>query len=151
MVFNPKLLWKVTLTIFLLLLLTSCGLGSAQKGRKPSPDWSRGVPLTVAVAGTADIAVAGNGEAVYLAWPTFLEDELVIHYMQLDETGEPIIDRNLDLPPGRARTPRLLLAGNGQLHLIWARRPVSSSGWELWQATVDADGKIGRASCRERV
>jgi len=139
---DPKGILKTAVTIFLLLLLTSCGLGSAQKGRKPSPDWSRGVPLTVAVAGTADMAVTGNGEAVHLAWPTLLEDELLIHYMQLDETADAIVDRNLDLPPGRARTPRLLLAGDGQLHLVWARRPEGSSGWELWQATVDTDGNV---------
>lgn len=142
MVFGLKGILKIATAAFLLILLASCGLGSAQKGRKPSPDWSRGVPLNVAVAGTADMIVAGDGEAIHLTWPTVLDEELVIHYMQLDKTAVPVIDRDLDLPSGRARSPRLLLTDNGQLHLTWARRPEGSSGWELWQATLDTDGNV---------
>jgi hypothetical protein len=142
MTFELKGILKVATAVFLLILLTSCGLGSAQKGRKPSPDWSRGVPLNVAVAGTADMIVAENGETLHLAWPSVLDDELVIHYLQLDQTAEPVVDRDLELPPGRARTPHLLLADNGQLHLTWARRPEGSSGWELWQAMLDTSGNV---------
>ena len=140
--FETKGVLKIVTAIFFLTFLTSCGLGSAQKGRKPSPDWSRGVPLNVAVAGTADMLVTENGATVHLVWPTVLDDELVIHYMQLDETADPVVDRDLALPMGRARTPRLLWGNNGQLQLIWALRPESSSGWELWQAHMDTAGNV---------
>lgn len=140
MVFDFRRLWKIT-AVTLLFLLTSCGLGAAPKGRKPSPDWSRGVPLNVSVAGTAGMAVSDDGNRVHVTWPTVVEDELVIHYMQIDESLTPIVDRNLDLPEGRARTPRLLLDENGNVQLVWARRP-GGGVWELWQAVVNGEGEV---------
>ena len=62
MTFEYKRLLKVLTAVSLFFLLTSCGLGSAPKGRKPSPDWSRGAPLSTSVAGTADLAVVGGGK-----------------------------------------------------------------------------------------
>ena len=143
MVFSCKELQRKSTAVFLflLLLLTSCGLGSAQKGRKPSPDWSRGVPLDVSVAGTAGMVVTENGKTVHVAWPAVVDDDLAIHYMQLDETGTIVVDRTLDLPSGRARTPHLLLADNGQVQLVWARR-LGGGVWELWQAIVDGEGDV---------
>ena len=135
----------VPLLLFLLLLLTSCGLGSAQKGRKPSPDWSRGIPLDTSIAGTVGMVVSENGEIIHVAWPTVVDDDLVIHYMQLDKNSVPIVDRNLDLPAGRARTPRLLLDNTGALRMVWARRP-GGGLWELWQAVLDSEGNVVETS-----
>ncbi|MGD2048361.1 MAG: hypothetical protein PVH03_02640, partial [Chloroflexota bacterium] len=47
--------------LLLLLFLSGCGLGSAQVGRKPSPDWSRGIPLSSNVGGTIGMIVDGAG------------------------------------------------------------------------------------------
>ena len=145
MILGNKYLLKVVTAVYLLIFLTGCGLGSAPRGRKPSPDWSRGIPLDASVAGTPGLVVAGNGESVHIAWPTTVENNLVIHYRQLDQSGTLVVDRNLDLPAGRTRTPRLLLTENGNVTLVWALRPEGSPGWELWQAVLDGQSNVTEA------
>ncbi len=140
MVFKPKYLLQMLTAVFLTFIITSCGFGSAPKGRKPSPDWSRGVPIGTTVAGTVGMAVEGDSEQFHFVWPKFVEGELAIHYLQLDETAVPLIDKTLELPAGRSRTPRFWLADEG-LYLVWARRP-SGGNWELWQALLDDNGDI---------
>jgi hypothetical protein len=61
--------------VIFLLVLTGCGLGSAEPGRKPSPDWSRGTALSSDVGGTVGMAVIGDAESAHLVWPTALDDQ----------------------------------------------------------------------------
>ena len=85
-----------------------------------------------------------------MTWPTVVDDDLVIHYMQLDETAVPTIDRNLDLPPGRARLRACSWRTTGQVHLVWVRRPEGSAGWQLWQALIDDAGTLQRQANSQR-
>ena len=140
MICKPKYLLQILTAVFLSFIITSCGFGSAPKGRKPSPDWSRGVPIGSTVAGTVGMAVEAANEQIHFVWPKSVEGELVIHYLRLDETGVPLIDKTVELPAGRSRTPRLWLADAG-LYLVWARRP-SGGNWELWRALLDDDGRV---------
>ncbi len=126
----------------LLLFLAGCGLGTAQIGRKPSPDWSRGLPVSTDAGGTIDMLVEGSGQAVHFVWPTAADDQAHIHYTQLDNRASPVVDKDLILPEGRQRTPRLLDAGPDKLHLFWARRISSSKGWVLWHALLDKAGNV---------
>jgi hypothetical protein len=126
--------------VIFLLVLTGCGLGSAEPGRKPSPDWSRGTALSSDVGGTVGMAVIGDAESAHLVWPTALDDQAHIHYVQLNSSGETVADKDLDLPAGRFRTPRLLTDEDDNLHLIWAMRTEDSGGWELWHSLLSSEG-----------
>jgi len=135
--------------ISLILVLSGCGLGTAEKGRKPSPDWSRGLPLSTSVSGSVGMAVAGDGERIHFVWPTAAAgDQTLIHYQQLDSLAETTADHDLELPSGRLRAPRLLLAGEDQAHLFWSRRPDGSKGWELWHALLDSFGNLAGSPTR---
>jgi len=124
------------------ILLTGCGLGSAEAGRKPSPDWSRGISLSSDVGGTVGMVVTGEAEAVHFVWSTALDDQDHIHYLQLNDEAKTVIDLDLELPEARVRSPRLLLAGDGNLHLLWARRVSGSKYWELWHSLLDEEGQL---------
>jgi hypothetical protein len=128
--------------LFVIVILSACGVGSAEPGRKPSPDWSRGVPLTADVKGTVGMSVAGASDAVNLAWPVGTEDArtTLIHYQRLDGEANTIVDRDLELPSGLLRTSRLLQAANDQTHLFWASR--IGPNWELWHVLLDALGDL---------
>jgi len=126
----------------LLILLSGCGLGSAQAGRKPSPDWSRGISLSSDVGGTVGMAVTGEVDAIHFVWPTALDDQAHVHYVQLNNEGDTNIDMDLALSEGRVRSPRLLLAGDGKLHLLWGKRVTGSKYWELWHALLDESGQL---------
>ncbi|MCP4356478.1 MAG: hypothetical protein GY796_00470 [Chloroflexi bacterium] len=137
-----KLIFSVGIILILLLVLSGCGI-SEEKGRKPGPDWSKGLPLSTAVIGTVGMAIENNGEIVHLAWmETVLNDDPQLRYMQMDAQAQPVMEQTLALPHGRVRAPRLLLANNNQLYLFWALRPAGSSGWQLWQATLDDAGNL---------
>ncbi|MGB3716933.1 MAG: hypothetical protein WA996_21135 [Candidatus Promineifilaceae bacterium] len=137
-----KAILVFSVTLLLPLLISACGLGSAQPGRVPSPDWSRGVSLSSDVGGSIGLVVTGAADAVHLVWPTALDDQEHIHYYQLDDTGSLTVERDLELPEGRVRSPRLLIAGDDKLHLLWARRVEGSSNWELWHALLDDSGEL---------
>lgn len=92
------------------------------------------------------MAISGDAQAIHLAWPTASDDQAHIHYLQLNERAETVVDVNLELPAGRVRSPRLLTAGDDNLHLLWAIRPAGSSHWELWYTLLDYSGdSIGTA------
>jgi hypothetical protein len=137
---KPLLLTVLALTLFL--LLTACGLGSAEPGRQPSPDWSRGIPLSSDVGGTLGMVVTGAADSIHIVWPTVLDDQAHIHYVQLNDEGAITVDRDLELPEGRVRSPRLLSAADGDLHLFWARRVSGSENWELWHSLLDQSGDL---------
>jgi hypothetical protein len=128
--------------ILIPLLLSACGLGTAEPGRVPSPDWSRGVSLSSNVGGSIGLVVTGDTEAIHFVWPSAIDNQAFIHYLQLDNTGSIFIERDLELPEGRVRSPRLLVAGDGNLHLLWARRVEGSSNWELWHALLSESGEL---------
>lgn len=130
------------LIILLLPILAGCGLGSAQVGRKPSPDWSRGIPLSSNVGGTIGMIVEGAGTSVHFVWPTADDDLAHIHYLQLDDEATPVVDIDLPLPEGRQRTPRLLFASDNRLHLFWASRVSGSTGWVLLHTLLDDSGNL---------
>lgn len=124
------------------LLIAGCGLGDAPSGRIPSADFSRGVALSSDIGGTVGMMVQETGQAISFVWPTATDDQAHIHYQRLDETAQVIEDIDLDLPPGRQRTPRLLAAGEQNLQLFWGNRVPGSQGWTLWQALLTGAGDI---------
>lgn len=132
---------RLLLVAVLVMTLSACGAGADLKGRKPSPDWSRSLPIGSGVRGRVAMAVEGAGETIHMAWPQAVDSQIGVHYEQLDQRAQTVIERRLPLPEGAARTVRLLLSPAGDLHLFWAQR-VSGEGWHLWYARLDDAGEL---------
>jgi hypothetical protein len=133
------ILFFVLLTVFGL-MLAGCSLGQAQAGRRPSPDFSRGMPVSDNVAGTSDMLVNQATGAIHFVWSTAADDQAHVHYLQLNEAAEIVADFDLDLPEARHRAPRLLSANDDLLHLFWGLRSAGSKSWELWHVPLDQAG-----------
>jgi len=136
------LLQNALILLLVTLVIAGCGAGDTPAGRIPSPDWSRGLPITDNVGGTPGMLVQEGGRVVHFAWPTASDDLAHIHYQQLNETAEVLVDLDLDLPDGRHRGPRLAPAGDDQVQIIWGVRLPGSRGWTLWQALLDQSGNF---------
>lgn len=126
---------------FLILLLTACGVGNQQKGRQPSADWSRGLPVGSDLRGAVGLHVEPSGERVHLLWPEAVEDEVTLHYEQLDSSVTTVVETNLTLPGGQMRSPLLLPQADGELTLFWAARASGDEGWRVWGTTLDQNGQ----------
>lgn len=137
---RPRFLTLTLVLIVIIIALTGCGLGDAPAGRVPGPDWSRGVPLSSNIGGTVGMLAQESTGATHFVWPTAADDQSHIHYLRLDNQAEIAADFDLDPLPGRQRTPRLLAAGNNNLHLFWGNRVPDARGWTLWHAILDQQG-----------
>lgn len=72
------------LSVFLFVwLLVGCEI-EAEKSRKPSLDWSRGLPLGTDVLGTVGMAVDPNGENIHVVWPLWSESRGVGFQLDAD-------------------------------------------------------------------
>ena len=128
------------LLVFLVLGVSACQM--RQKGRKPSPDWSRSVPLGVFVRGDIDMVVSPDGESVHLVWLKEEGDQTVAHYVQLDRAAVSQVTRNLDLPPIQVRNPQIALTDGPNLHLLWSSRAENERRWDLWYSRLNRDGEL---------
>ena len=135
---NQKLI-KTVLLFLLMVVLVGC---ETQKGRTPSPDWSRGLPLGSSGRGSIGMAVADDSSRVYITWPDLSDGEPAIRYMQLNDEADPLVDTHLPLPDGEKRTPRLLLAEGGNAHFLWAFRENGRSNWTLNYTQLDQNGEF---------
>ncbi len=137
-----KTLKAVQLILILLtgLLLIGC---ETQKGRIPSPDWSRGLPLGSSARGTIGMVVDEERGRVHLSWPDTSNGEKTVRYMQLDDEAEIQVDIHLPLAEGINRTPRLALANGENLHFLWAfRNGKNQPLWTLNYTQLMADGRF---------
>ena len=135
---------KAAVLFFLFLII---GFGSAcqmqQKGRKPAPDWSRGLPLGVFVRGDVDLVVMEDGELAYFVWLTEDEEgQSKVQYVVLDKTAVSLTDTFLDIPAAQIRHPRLVLSGGGFAHFLWSSRDADGNAWDLWYGQLDVDGNL---------
>jgi len=135
-----KLSFRLVLFVILALVLSSCAI-QPPKGRKPSPDWSRGVYLGQFVRGSIGITVEEDGGRVHIVWPYQFGSELGIQYVQLDSTAEPVVTYKMEIASGGPFSPYLLPGDNGQAHLFWASRPAGAERTSLWHVLLDRDGR----------
>jgi len=123
-------------------MLVSCG-AKPERSRKPSTDWGRGLPIGTDATGTVGMAIEDDGSMIHAVWPFWTEDGGVgIRYIQLGKAARINVDHEVVQTLGQVRTPRLFIAQNNTLHLLWANRSDTASKWQLWYAQIDHDGNI---------
>ncbi len=139
--FFPRFL--VIFSIFLFAwLLVGCEI-EAEKTRKPSDDWSRGLPLGTEVFGTVGMTVDPNSGSIHVVWPLWSEAKgLGIHYARINETAQIGFECEVIQLSGQARQPRLIAAEGQLLHLFWVDRTERSAEWQLWYVQFDQQGDV---------
>jgi len=132
--------------VFILLFLLIVFAGACQmqqKGRKPSPDWSRGLPVGVFVRGDIDLVVEPDGALTHFVWLTEDGEGLSqVQYEVLDETAVSQTNQLLNIPATQIRYPRLILSNNETLHLLWSTREENERNWDLWYSQLDEKGNF---------
>jgi len=133
--------WLVIVLSFMV-IVTGCNT-KFEKGRKPSDDLSRGLPLGENASSTVALAVNPDGTNIHAVWP-YQENSRTtsLRYVKLNQDAEFIIDRDVLDFTGGVRTPQILLAGNNRLHLIWVERVEENSNWVLWYVELDDRGNL---------
>ncbi len=145
--FSSRHLAIVSVLLFTFLLV-GCG-SEPERARKPSEDWSRGLPLGTDASGTAAMVVDQAGEVIHAIWPVWSESgDVGLRYVQISQEAQIELDREVIQLSGRVRTPRLISAGDQHLHLFWANRAEGSKRWQLWYAQLDQQGDIQGAAVR---
>jgi len=122
-----------------LLLLLGGVLGGCAGPRttpRASPDWSKGQPVGMSALNQPVAIRAGEG-VVYLTW---VDGEHHLHWAQLDERGQVVADKSLDLPTRSSQKPRLLLDPQGRLHLFWIASKEEGQG--LYYVQLNTSGEI---------
>ncbi len=131
----------VLLLIVLAFLIGACQ--TREKGRKPSPDWSRSIPVGVLVRGDIDLLVRGQEPSLtHMVWLQEVDGRNVIHYLQLDADVKQQVNRNLQLPGDQFRSPRILEAAGSNLHLLWSSRPDGRREWDLQYTQMNPAGDL---------
>lgn len=138
-------LTKLLLGTILVLMLGGCAI-EPQRGRKPSPDWSRGTYVGQFIRGTVGIAVDGDGSRVHIVWPYQRRDEMGLQYVQLDHLARQTVNIHLSIASGGPLAPKLLMATNGQVHLFWASRAAGEDEASLWHVLLDNEGQLAGAA-----
>ena len=140
--FNAKIIIGTLVLLMIALLTESCQV-SQEKTRKPSEDWSRGLPLASDASSTIGFDVEKSGERIYVVIPHQNQSqENYFQYLKMNSSVEIILDMDLEIELSRfARSPRLEFAENGNFHLIWLARENSSEGWQLWYGLFHNQGE----------
>lgn len=124
------------LTLLLLLGVVLGGCAGPRTTPRASPDWSKGQPVGVSPLNQPVAIQAGEG-VVYLTW---VDGEHRLHWAQLDEKGQVVADKALDLPTRSSQRPRLLLDPRGRLHLFWIASREEGQG--LYYIQLNTSGEI---------
>ena len=132
----------ITIVLLFVFLLGGTACQMRQKGRKPSPDWSRSVPIGVFVRGDIDMVVTPDGESVSLVWLKEEDGQDVSHFVNLDQAAVTQVSRNLDLPQEQVRSSQLALTDGPNLHLLWSSRSADERRWDLWYSQLTQSGEL---------
>lgn len=134
----------ILIILFVLLaggvLISACG-PTRERQSRPSADWSRGVEISRFAMGTIGMVTDDSGERVHLVWTSDIGEGNLIRYEQLDALASPVLSKELEFP-GLLRAPRLVWAGEDQLHLFWVSRPPGGKNWTIWHTLLDLEGNI---------
>ena len=135
---NTKHLLIIAICILLVSLLIGCNSSAGEKGAKPSPDWSRSVPLGQAVVGSIGFAVDEEAQEMHASW---LAEDGSIYYRRYSPTGELLLSNDLNFT-GQLRMPRLALAEDHQVHFVYSSRLAGGQVWQLWYSLLGEAGEL---------
>jgi len=122
-------------------LLVGCDLG-AEKSMRAAPVWSRGEQIgTAALNNPVGMAVDGNGARIHMAWVAEGESGELLHYVQLNDRAEIVVDTDLPVQVAHPQYVQLLSDGGGTSHLFW--RDSREGALALYHLLINADGKAG--------
>lgn len=124
------------LTSLLLMGVVLGGCAGPRTTPRASPDWSKGQPVGMSPVNQPAAIQAGEG-VVYLSW---VDGEHHLHWAQLDEKGQVVADKSLDLPTRSSQKPGLLLGPGGRLHLFWIASKDEGQG--LYYVQLNVSGEI---------
>lgn len=124
----------------MVILLAACSAGGS-KGAKPSKDWSRSLLVGDHSNSSVGLAVNEDNQQVSMVWTVTDDQGMSIRFTRLNNFYEPSPPVDIRFP-GQLRYPRLLLAGQGNLHLFWASRVPGEPQWSLWHAILTPDGEL---------
>jgi hypothetical protein len=115
-------LWGLSLLFLLALSLSSCA--DRLYSDKTVIEWSRGRRVGVAAQSEPiAMAVTPDGQRIVMAWVASPErGTTTLHLVTLDAQGSVLTDVDLPLTVNEPQRPRLVLAGDNQLHLVWSDR-----------------------------
>ncbi|MDX1414767.1 MAG: hypothetical protein R3293_11295 [Candidatus Promineifilaceae bacterium] len=141
-IFNGQKQIFVLTTLLLLLVVGISACQIRQKGRKPSQDWSRSVPLGVFVRGDIDLVVSPDGDRVFLVWLKEEGEQNLAHFTHLDHEAVAQVARNIDLPNSQLKSPLIELAADQNLHFLWSSRVEGERQWDLWYSQLNEAGEL---------
>lgn len=124
------------LTLLLLLGVVLGGCAGPRTTPRASPDWSKGQPVGMSALNNPVAIQAGEG-VVYLTW---VDGEHLLRWAKLDEEGQVVADKSLDLPTRSSHKPGLLLDSLGRLHLFWIASKEEGQG--LYYVQLNQSGEI---------
>ncbi|MFQ6000246.1 MAG: hypothetical protein ACE5LG_01095 [Anaerolineae bacterium] len=124
------------LTLLFLLGVALGGCAGPRTTPRASPDWSKGQPVGMSALNNPVAIQAGEG-VVYLTW---VDGEHRLHWARLDEKGQVVADKSLDLPTRSSQKPRLLLGPLGRLHLFWIASKEEGQG--LYYVQLNPSGEV---------
>lgn len=124
------------LTLLLLIGVVLGGCAGPRATPRASPDWSKGWPVGMSSLNQPVAIQAGEG-VVYLTW---VDGEHHLHWARLDEKGQVVADKSLDLPTHSSQKPGFLLDSGGKLHLFWIASKEEGQG--LYYVQLDTSGEI---------
>lgn len=130
------------LLIFALLLFSTVSCRTGEKGRKASDDWSRSAPVGFFLRGDIDLVADQAGSRMHMVWLQQDSQQPHIHYLQLDEETEALVDRPLDISADQLRRPLIEFATGSNFHVLWAGRPDNQRNWDLHVAQFDQSGEL---------
>jgi len=134
---------QVLRTVFLvsisMLLLSGCSVES-DRSDKPSDDWSRGLLLgRTGIKQPVALQVDAD-KHVHLVWCESAADSRdALHYAQLDEQGQVLINEPLGIALPNPRRSQLLVDGEDNLHLAWLSR--AEGRQRLYHVLIDQNGQ----------
>jgi len=131
----------VLILMTIMSLLVGCDLGS-EKSFRVASDWSRGTTVgTSALSNPVSLCVDAGGSPVHLAWVTEGESGELLHYVQLNERADVVVDRDLEVPARHPHRLQLLSDGRGGTHLFWQDSLEGAQG--LYYMRINTEGRPG--------
>ena len=131
----------VLILVAMMSLQVGCDLG-AERSFRVASDWSRGATVgTSALSNPVSLCVDTGGSPVHLAWVTEGGSGELLHYVQLDERADVVVDRDLEVPARHPHRLQLLSDGRGGTHLFWQDSLEGAPGPGLYYMRITSEGQ----------